>query len=50
MIWKRPPNETYDERRERILKASIVAQDSQIDFANVKVEKTSFRDDGKTLK
>lgn len=45
IIWKRPPNETYEQRKERILRVSLPTQESQIDFSNVKVEKATFDDD-----
>ena len=39
MIWRRPPvNETYEQRQERIYKATTATIEFNIDFSQVKVE------------
>lgn len=49
IVWKRPPNETYEERRERIFKASTATQESYIDFSKVKVEETKLQGDSPVI-
>ena len=43
MVWKRPQNETYDERRARIIKASTGTLASY--FSNINANKASEAQD-----